>query len=323
MTIANRAYNKGMLVRQQNIKGLFFKKMLEMIKSDSRICFVTSDALMEGSIMRKAMKQYPGRIIDVGIDEQNLVGVASGLALSGMLPFVSAMAPFLPLRALDQIHTDITYNDVPVKLICVSGGTTSGGGPTHNLICDFAIMNAIPNMTLLAPCDTKQFMSAIEKTVEYPKPVFMRMPRPDDPVVYRDEAAFSIGVASVVHSGDYATIIATGRCVYQALLAAQRLEEEGVNVRVLDMHTIKPLDKEAIRIAGIETRRIIIVEDHNINGGLGTLVSAVIAEAEIVCKIIKLGIPDEFCVLGSASSIASYYGFDADAIVSSIHNEMM
>jgi len=323
MTTASKAYSKGMLVRQQNIKGLFFKKIIEMIKSDPRICFIASDALMEESILRKAMPIYPGRIIDVGIAEQNLVGVASGLALSGMLPFVSAMAPFLPLRALDQIHTDIAYNDVPVKLISVSGGTTSGGGPTHNLICDFGIMNAIPNMTVLAPCDTAQFLLAIEKIVDYAKPVYVRMPRPEDPAVYTDTFTFDIGLASEVHLGDDVTIIATGRCVYQGLLAAQRLEKEDINVRVLDMHTIKPLDDNAVKKAAMETGRIIIVEDHNTQGGLGTLISAVIAEAGIVCKIIKLGIPDEFSVLGSVNSIAAYYGFDADAIINVIHMRMM
>ncbi|NLB18934.1 MAG: hypothetical protein GX825_09460 [Syntrophomonadaceae bacterium] len=321
--MACKAYSKGFLVRQQNIKGLFFKKILEMIQSDPRICFVASDALMERSIMRKAMSLYPDRIIDVGIAEQNLIGVASGLALSGKLPFVSAMAPFLPLRALDQIHTDIAYNDVPVKLISVSGGTTNGGGPTHNLICDFGIMNTIPNMTILVPCDTTQFLSAIEKTVDYVKPVYLRMPRPEDPAVYMDSAAFNIGIAAEVHAGNDATIIATGRCVYQGLLAARHMDEENVHVRVLDMHTIKPLDKNSIRKAATETGRIIVVEDHNVQGGMGMLISAAIAEAGITCKIIKLGIPDEFSILGSADDIASYYGFDAATIIKTIHQQIL
>ncbi len=321
--MACKAYSKGLLVRQQNIKGLFFKKILEMIKSDSRICYVASDALMERSVLRKAMTLYPDRIIDVGIAEQNLVGVAAGLALSGKLPFVSAMAPFLPLRALDQIHIDIAYNDVPVKLISVSGGTTSGGGPTHNLICDFSIMNALPNMTILVPCDTSQFLLAIEKTVDYVKPVYLRMPRPGDPAVYMEPVTFNIGVANEVHTGNDATIIATGRCVYQGLLAARHMEEENVHIRVLDMHTIKPLDKKAIIKAATETGRIIVAEDHNIQGGMGTLISATIAEAGIACQIIKLGVPDEFSILGSAEDIASYYKFDAAAIIKIIQERVI
>lgn len=308
-------YNKGMLVRQQNIKGLFFKKMLELIKSDSRICFVSSDALMEKSILRRAMALYPDRIIDVGIAEQNLIGVAAGLALSGKIPFVSAMAPFLPLRVVEQIHTDISYNDLPVKLISVGSGTINAGGPTHNLICDFAIMNSIPNMSIVAPRDTSQFLLAIEKTIEYENPVYFRMPPSEEALLPIHSNVFDIGIATELHSGKDATIIANGRCVYQSLLAARQLEEENISVRVLDMHTIKPLDRNSIKKAAEETGKVIIVEDHNIQGGMGTLVAATIAELGIVCKIIKLGIPDEFAILGSAKDIASYYGFDMISIL--------
>lgn len=309
-----KTYNKGILVRQQNIKGIFFKKMLEMIKRDSRVCFVTSDALMEHSILRNAMSEYPDRIIDVGIAEQNLVGIASGLALSGMVPFVSAMAPFLPLRALEQIHTDIAYNDVPVKLISVSSGTVSGGGPTHNLICDFGVLCTIPNIIVLSPCDINQFINMVEMVADCPNPVYIRMPQQEWKMIYSSNDYLIIGKANILHEGKDGTVIATGRCVSQALEAAKILEKENIHLQIVDMHTIKPLDKATIiRAAG--TQYVIIAEDHNINGGLGTMVSAVIAEAGIACKIIKLGIPDEFPVLGKGKDIASYYGFDSEAII--------
>lgn len=315
------AYNKQILARQQNLKGLFFKKILKMIQSDPRICFLASDALVEGNILRKAMEQYPERIIDVGIAEQNLVGIAAGLALSGKIPFVSVLAPFLPLRALEQIHTDIAYNDVPVKLISVSGGTTSNGGPTHNLICDFGIMNAIPNMTVIAPSDTKQFLAAIDKTVDYKGPVYLRMPPAGaTDVAHYDD--FTIGVASVVQEGDDATIIGTGSGVSSAMSAAQKLKNDNINVRVIDMHTIKPLDRQIILKAAKETHLIVTVEDHNIEGGMGTLISAVVAEAGITCKIVKLGVPDVFSVLGPGKGIAEYYGFSTEGIVNAIRAEL-
>ena len=314
-----KTYNKGMLVRQQNIRGAFFKKILEMIKADSRVCFVTSDALMEQGILRKAMDEYPDRIIDVGIAEQNLIGVAAGLALSGKIPYVAAMAPFLPLRALDQIHTDIAYNDVPVKLISTSAGTVSGGGPTHNLICDFAIFNSIPNMEVVSPSDMNQFIKIVERLVDYPKPIYLRMPQADGNVLYSPNDEFVIGKANMLHDGKDATVIATGRCVAQALAAAKELEKKDIFIKVIDMYTIKPLDKEAI-LQAANTKIIIVVEDHNVNGGLGTLVSAVVAEEKRVCRIFKLGIPDEFSVLGTGTDIAKNYGFDADAIMQIMHS---
>lgn len=316
--MACKTYNKGILVRQQNISGVFFKKMLEMIKTDPRVCFVTSDALMEQGILRKAMSEYPDRIIDVGIAEQNMIGIASGLALAGKIPFVSAMAPFLPLRALDQIYTDIAYNDVPVKLISTSAGTVSGGGPTHNLICDFAILNSIPNMAVIAPSDINQFVKILEMLVDYPKPAYLRMPQADGQKIYSLRDEFIIGKANVLSDGNDAAVIAIGRCVAQALVVAQKLEKEDTHLKVIDMYTIKPLDREVI-LQAAETKKIIIMEDHNICGGLGTLVSSVVAEEGLVCDIFKLGIPDEFSVLGTGKDIAQYYGFDADAIIQIMH----
>ncbi len=312
-----RTYNKGILVRQQNIKGAFFKKMLELIKANPEVCFVTSDALMEHGMLRRAMDEYPDRIIDVGIAEQNLIGVAAGMALAGKTPFVAAMAPFMPLRALDQIHTDIAYNDVPVKLISTAAGTTSGGGPTHNLICDYAILNSIPNIDIISPSDMNQFISIVGSLVDYKKPVYLRMPPADGVRLYSDWEEFEIGKARCLREGNDVAIIATGRCVNQAMIAAQMLEEEKIQARVIDMYTIKPLDKEIIAKAA-ETKAIIVAEDHNINGGLGTMVAEVLAEIQQPCKIVKLGIPDVFSVLGPGKDIASYYGFDAEGIVKAV-----
>lgn len=312
--MSNRTYNKEILVRQQNLKGVFFKKILEMINKDSRICFLTSDALMENGILRNAMEEYKDRIIDVGIAEQNLIGVAAGYALSGMIPYVCAMAPFLPLRALEHIHTDIAYNDVPVKIISVSAGTVSRGGPTHNLISDFGILGTIPNITILSPSDMKQFLLMIEMLVDYPKPVYLRMPQANWKEINTNQNNIKIGVAVEKRSGGDAYIVATGRCVYSAMVASDKLKNEGISVGVVDMHTIKPLDREIIKKVA-KTKCVVVVEDHNVQGGLGSMVEAVIAQEGISCKVEKLGIQDEFAVLGSGEEIASFYNFDSNAII--------
>lgn len=319
-TIANMTLNKGIIDRSRN--KMFYTQMLELMQKDSSICYLTCDGLAEGSKMRRAVAEYPDRIIDVGIAEQNLISIAAGLALSGKRPYVVTMGSFLVLRACEQIHTDVAYNNVPVRLIGVDCGTSSGTGPTHDLICDFAIMNAMPNITVIAPADTGQFLQAVNETITYPKPIYFRMPREEDPAVYTEETtSFSVGKSNVVMDGCDATIIAVGKCVYYGLQASRKLAKENISVRVIDMHTIKPIDQEAIISAAKETGQILTVEDHNIQGGLGTLVSAVIAEAGVSCKLIKLGIPDEFSIFGPRNEIAAYYGFDENGIIRAIRSD--
>lgn len=309
-------YNGDMAVRMQNARALIPKRMLQLLKEDSRICYLTADGLSEGSKIRQAMNDFPDRIIDVGIAETNLVGIAAGLALSGKIPFIQAIGSFLSMRTVEHIHTDVAYNDVPVRIISSHGGVTSGGGPTHNSIIDFSIMNAIPNMTVIAPADGEQCIKAINASVDYPGPVFIRIARGSERAVYPTDFdyEYKIGEAIRLRDGNNATLIGVSAGVSLALQAALKLEQENIKVRVIDMHTIKPLDKKTILDAAKETGIIITVEDHNIEGGLGTLVAATIAEAGVSCKIRKLGIPDEFSVLGSAESIYSYYGFNVDDI---------
>lgn len=318
-TIAKNTYNKGIVDRLRN--KLFYAQMLAMMQKDSSICYLTCDGLIEGSRMRRAMEEYPDRIIDVGIAEQNLVSIAAGLALSGKKPYAVTMGSFLSLKACEQIHTDVAYNNVPVRLIGYDCGTSSGTGPTHDSICDLAIMNVIPNITVIAPADIGRFLQAINETIAYPKPIYFRMPREEDPAVYTEgTGSFSVGKSDVVMEGQDATIIAVGKCVYYSLQASRKLAGENIRVRVIDMHSIKPIDQEAIISAAKETGHILTVEDHNIQGGLGTLVSAVIAEAGLSCKLIKLGIPDEFSVYGPRNEIAAHYGFDENGIVSAIRS---
>jgi transketolase len=310
-----KTYNFSDKIPTANSADIYERKLIELAGIHKNIFLVSSDSQKPGSHVFEFKQLYPDRFVDVGIAEANLVGIAAGLALSGKIPFGQTFGPFLSIRATDQIHTDIAYNDVPVRLVGTHGGLTSAAGPTHNTILDYAIMRAIPNMTMVAPSDPNQCARLIEASITYPKPLYIRIPKGDDPLIYANQDyEFTIGKAILTKEGKSATIIGTGIGVYISLKAAQQLEEEQIDVRVLDMHTIKPLDKEAIIKAAKETGVIVTVEDHSILGGLGSAVAEVVLEAGIPCKFKRLGIPDVFAALGNANELYTYYGYDSESV---------
>jgi transketolase len=302
-----------------NARELVPLKILELMETNKDIVYVFSDAASEANTVGKILSKYPDRAIDVGIAESNLVGVAAGTALAGKKAFATAFGPFLSLRATDQVCLDVAYNDVPVCVIGTHGGLTSGGGPTHYTIMDYAIMRAMPNMIMVAPADANQSVRAVEEFLKGSKPVYMRLPRGDEALVYSDQSySFEFGKAVVTKEGKDAVIIAAGSIVYHALKAAQEMEKEGIDVRVLDMHTIKPLDTEAVLKAAKDTGVIVTVEDHNIVGGLGSAVAETLSEAGVPCKFKRLGVPDVFAKLGYPATLYPYYGYDSVGISNQI-----
>lgn len=297
-------------------KGTVTNEILEMIEDDPRVCYINADGTSFGGRVQKMQEKYPDRVLDTGIQEMNMVTIAAGLAKQGFLPYVQTFGPFLCVRALDQIHNDVAYNDYPVRLIGTHAGTSSGYGPTHNTIIEFAVMNALPNMTMVAPCDAEQCKKLLRKSLDYPKPIYIRIPRGEEPLVYNADYDYDyqIGKANVIQEGTDLNIIATGMGVYNAVQAARQLEEQGYSVGVIDMHTIKPIDKDAIVKAAKLSGRIITVEDHNILGGLGSIVADVLLEAGVFAKLKKIGIPDTFVEFGYPEEIYPYYGMDAAGI---------
>jgi len=306
------------MLSKESARDKFMLKLLELAATNKNIVYICADGAPVGSKQDEFRKLYPEQFLDVGIAEPNAIGIAAGLALSGKMPFVNAFGPFLSVRATDQIHTDMAYNDVLVRVIGTHGGLTSGGGPTHYTVCDYAIMRSIPNMTMVAPSDANQCAKLIEASLTYPGPMYIRVARGEEPLVYKDDYDYVIGKAITAKDGSDATIIGTGIGVYNGLVAAQQLAKEGIEVRVIDMHTIKPIDEEAIVKAARETGVIITVEDHNIVGGLGAAVAEVVLEAGIPCKFKRMGIPDVFAELGTPEELYAYYGYDGNGIIKQI-----
>lgn len=289
-------------------RKVFSDTLFELAKEDRDIIVLTSDSRGSASVENFA-KYLPEQFIDVGIAEQNLVSIASGLAGCGKKPFVFSPACFLTTRSIEQIKIDVAYTGRNVKLIGVSGGVSYGPlGSTHHALEDIAFMRAIPNMTVILPSDANQTRILVKKLVSYIGPVYVRMGRNPIEDVYSDKyIPFEIGKGNVLLDGEDVTIIATGEVVKIAYDAGILLRYKGIYARVIDMHTIKPIDEEIILESAKKTKLIVTVEEHNIRGGLGSAVAEVITQRFPV-KMVMLGIPDEFSITGSQKEILRYYG---------------
>lgn len=243
-------------------------------------------------------EKFPDRFFNVGIAEQNLFGVAAGMAKNGLIPFASTFAIFASARSLDQVHTDICYQNVPVKIIATHAGTSFGqAGSTHHSLIDMACMRVLPNMTVICPCDGSETYHAVKAAYDIPGPVYIRINRGFDQVIYKspDDCKFEWNKATLMNDGTDITVIACGSCVFEAMQAARMMEADaGLKVRVLNMHTIKPIDEEAVMAAIMDTRRIITVEDHEVMGGLGSAVAEVVAKSGKACAFKMLGHQNAF-----------------------------
>ncbi len=263
-------------------------------------------------------KAYPERFFDMGIAEQDMIGTAAGLSIGGKIPFASTFAVFATGRAYDQIRTSIAYPNLNVKIAATHAGITVGeDGATHQALEDISLMRSLPNMTVISPADDAETQCLLEEVVKYKGPVYIRLCRPATEDIYTNDFKFEIGKGIQHGNGTDATIIATGITVVEALKAKEELSRENINVRVLDIHTIKPIDKDLIIKAAKETQKIITVEDHNVIGGLGTAVADVLSE-EYPKKIIKLGINDEFGKSGNWKELMDYYKITSKYIVEEV-----
>ena len=265
-------------------------------------------------------KKYPNRFFDVGIAEQNMMSMAAGLATCGKIPYASTFAIFAAGRAYDQIRNSICYPNLNVKICATHAGVTVGeDGATHQMLEDLSLMRTLPNMTVMCTSDDTQTKWAVRKIKEINGPVYLRLCRLATPKIYEEEN-FEIGKGIQIGDGTDATIIATGVTVSEAIKAMEELKERGINIRVIDMHTIKPIDKDIIIKSAKETKKIITVEDHNIIGGLGGAVCEVLCQ-EYPTKVIRMGINDSFGISGKAEELLKYFKIDKDSIIENVIKE--
>ncbi len=305
-------------------REIYGRVLAEMSKTDDRIVGLSAD-LAKSTAIAIFEKENPDRFFNVGIAEQNLMGVAAGMAKMGLIPFASTFAVFASMRAAEQVRTDICYQNLPVKIIATHGGVSFGAaGTTHHCTEDVAIMRSFANMTVIVPADGTETANAVRACVDLPGPVYMRVGRGFEPPYYESEDyGFEIGKAHTIREGTDLAIITCGIGVLQTAEAARTLAEtDGLSIRVINMHTIKPIDTEAIMKAVTDTRRIITVEDHNILGGLGSAVADVIAESGKGCAFKKLGLPDIYSEVGYPEDLYAHYKLDADGITETIREVM-
>lgn len=263
-------------------------------------------------------KKFPDRFFDMGIAEQNMMGVAAGMAASGLRPFASTFAMFAAGRAFEIIRNSICYPNLNVRICATHAGITVGeDGASHQAIEDLALMRALPNMTVIQPSDGVSTRALLEASLDIDGPVYVRLGRSAVPTLYSDAAAFEIGKANTLRAGHDVAILATGIMVNEAMQAAVLLEEKGISARVIDIHTIKPMDKEAVIMAAKETKLLITAEEHSIIGGLGSAVTEITSEFYPV-KVIRVGIQDTFGESGKPEALMQKYGLTAVHLVEAV-----
>lgn len=298
---------------------LFWHKALAEIGKNENVVALTAD-LSRSICTEDFRKQYPERYFNVGIAEQNMVGMAAGLALNGKIPYCTSFAPFVTMRAIEQFRTDACYMNLKVRLVAAYGGIALTG-PTHSGLEDAGIVRGIANSTVVCPSDVTMIEKVFKASVDYNGPLYIRLGEgSNDPEIYGEDYDFQIGKAIVAKEGKDATIISFGLVLKYAVEAANRLAQEGIDVGIIDMHTLKPLDAQAVYHAAKTTGRIVTVEDHSIYNGLGSAVAETIMDSGVTCKLKRLGIPDVYPSYGLAPQLHEKYGYGTDAIVAAIKN---
>lgn len=297
----------------------FIQTLMNLAKVDERIFLIVGD--LGYSVVEPFAKEFPKRFVNVGVAEQNMTGIAAGLALCGKIVFTYSIANFPTLRCLEQIRNDACYHNANVKIVAVGGGLAYAAlGMTHHGTEDMAIMRALPNMTVVAPGDPVESALATRAIVEHSGPCYLRLGKTGEPTIHHTVPNFQIGKAITVRDGDDVTLIAIGGILYNAVRAAEQLAQQGIQARVVSMHTLKPLDAEVVLAAAQETGAIITIEEHSIIGGLGSAVAEVLAELNHSSIFFKrLGIKDEFCSqVGSREYLMESYSLSVEGIVKSL-----
>ncbi|WOS64902.1 transketolase family protein [Sinorhizobium fredii] len=303
-------------------RDAFAATLERLAAEDAKVVAVCNDSV-GSSKLGDFKAKFPERLVNVGIAEQNLVGIGAGLANGGRLPFVCGASCFLTGRALEQIKADISYSNANVKLVGISSGMAYGElGPTHHSIEDFAWTRVLPNLPVIAPCDRIETTAAVEWAASYAGPCFLRLSRVGVPDLLPEDHKFVLGRANVLRQGSDVTLIANGTLTHRLAKAAEILASRGIEARVLNMATVRPIDEEAIVAAARETGAIVTAEEHSIFGGLGSAVAEVVVDnAPVPMK--RLGVPGIYAPTGSAEFLLDEFGMAPSAIADAAANLIM
>ncbi|MGB4263300.1 MAG: transketolase family protein [Fervidobacterium sp.] len=298
---------------EKELRDVYGQLLFELASKDKRVVVLNADlARSDGTLKFKEL--FPERFIDVGVAEANMMGIAAGLANMGMIPITHTFTPFSTRRAFDQITISIAYSDLPVKLMGTDPGVTAElNGGTHMSFEDAGIMRTLPNIVIVEPADAVQFKSLFEQIIYHPKPVYTRMYRRRKERFFDEDMQFEIGKIATLKDGSDITIISSGLMVGQSMIATRMLEERGISVRLLNMHTLKPVDKETIIKAARETGKIVVAENHNIINGWGSAVAEVLAENYPV-PMRRVGVQDHFGEVGLTDFLLKKYHMTAQDI---------
>ena len=298
------------------MRNTCLNEIYRLAKDSKDIIFIGSD--LGAGTLSNMKSDLPDQFIMEGISEQHIIGMSSGLAMEGFIPYVNSIAPFLTRRCYEQILVDLCLHDLPVRLIANGGGVVYAPlGPTHLAVEDIAILRAIPNMTIIAPCDADEMLRLMPKTVDYQHPIYIRLAKGGDKIVSQDDNGFEIGKAIILREPGDGLFITTGVMTQKAMEAANQLANEGVECGVLHMHTIKPLDEEALSILIPKVQAVVTVEEHIRTGGLGSAVLEFCNDSlpDHTTKIRRIGIPDRFSdKYGSQEELLEYWGITVESM---------
>ena len=298
------------------MRNAYLSALYDLARNNKQIMALVAD--IGAIVFDKYREDFPSQFINFGVAEANMISAAAGLASCGKIPFAYTIAPFITMRTYEQIRNDVCLQKMNVKIVAVGVGFVySTLGPTHHATEDIALMKVLPDMTVISPADPLEARKATIAAAQIEGPVYLRLGTSKEPDVYQQDYDFTVGRGVKLNDGDDATIIATGSIVHDALQAVMELEEENISVKLINIHTIKPIDKEIILQAARETRAVLTVEEHNIEGGFGSSVADVILEGNgAPIKFKRLGVNDTFCsYYGTHQELKSRYGLAREDII--------
>ena len=295
-----------------------------LAQHDKRVLFIGSD--LGHGVLEKMKNELPDQFFMEGVSEQYIIGMAAGLAMEGFIPYVNTIATFLTRRCYEQVAVDLCMHDLPVRLIANGGGGVYAPlGPTHLAVEDIAIMRALPNMAVVAPCDADEMNRLMMSTLEWPHPIYIRLARGGDPIVSKDDLGFELGKSIKMKTGADGLFVTTGVMTQLALETADILKAKGVDIGVLHVHTIKPFDASGVISAIENVKAVVTVEEHIVNGGLGSAVLESCSELrpELLPKISRIGIPDKFATeYGSQNSLLKHWGITSETLVAAMMKKL-